>query len=45
VHGQDVRVLELGGELDLAEEALGAEALRQLWAEHLRRRCLPTRSR
>ena len=34
---QDVRVLEAGGDGDLAQEALGAERLAQLGVEHLER--------
>jgi hypothetical protein len=34
-HGKDVGVLQAGGELDLAQEPLGAEAGRHLGVEHL----------
>jgi hypothetical protein len=34
---QDVRVLEIGGELDLGQEALGADDGRELGAQHLHR--------
>ena len=34
---QDVRVLEVGGELDLGQEALGADDGRELGAQHLHR--------
>ena len=37
VHGEDVRVLEAGGGLDLALEALGAERVGQLGVQHLER--------
>ena len=37
VHRQDVRVLEPGGVLDLAQEALGPERVRQLRMQHLER--------
>ena len=35
--GEDVRMLESCGELDLAKEALGSQARRQLGMEHLER--------
>src|SRR5688500_6483870 len=34
---EDMRVLELGGGLDLAQEALGAQACRQVWSQDLDR--------
>ena len=37
VDGEDVRVLEARGELDLAKEALGTERMRQLVVQHLDR--------
>ena len=37
VDGQDVRVLQPGGEADLALEALGAERVGQLGVQHLER--------
>ena len=36
-HGHDVRVLQPGGELDLAQEPLGAERCGELRMEHLER--------